>query len=262
MIHLKGHTALITASTGGIGLSIAKAMAEAGANVVLNGRSLNEQAQAALATCRAFGVRASFVAADLLGPTEATVSKLVDDALAAEPDIDILVNNAGGCTCWGPIEKVKVPQFEETFRLNVASGFFLTQRFAQRWIANKTAGRVLFIGSINGRLAELDSCVYDTTKGAIEMMVRSIGIDLARHGIRVNGLAPGLVRTPQTKWIDSRPDDAKWIKHHTPNGDIPHSDVCGDGAVYLCSDAAKHVVGQMLLIDGGMSVWQQPNRMV
>ena len=71
MIHLKGHTALITASTGGIGLSIAKSMAEAGANVVLNGRSLNEQAQAALATCRSFGVRASFVAADLLGPTEA-----------------------------------------------------------------------------------------------------------------------------------------------------------------------------------------------
>lgn len=260
MIHLQGHTAFITASTRGIGRSIAVAYAHAGANVVLHGRSHSNETDETLAACKSQGVRASFVAADLLGPTEATIGKLFDDVIAAEPSVDILVNNAGGCTCWGSMGGVTVPKFEETFRLNVASGFFLTQKFSQRWIASQTAGRVLFIGSINGRLAEPGSVVYDTTKGAIEMMVRSIGVDLAPHGIRVNGLAPGLVRTPQTSWLDKRPEDAKWMELHTPNHQIPHSDVCGPGAVYLVSDAASHVIGQMLLIDGGMSTWQQPAR--
>jgi NAD(P)-dependent dehydrogenase (short-subunit alcohol dehydrogenase family) len=140
----------------------------------------------------------------------------------------------------------------------VRSPYFLTQWFAKRWIAGKIGGRVLMVGSINGRLAEEDSTAYDTSKGAVEMMVRTLAVALAPKGIRVNGVAPGLVRTPQTKWLDDRPAAARWIAHHTPDGQIPDADVCGPAAVYLCSDAASHVHGQMLVVDGGMSVWQQP----
>ena len=75
----------------------------------------------------------------------------------------------------------------------------------------------------------------------------------------VNGLAPGLVRTPLTSILDSDPRFARWMELHTPNRQVPSSDVCGGAAVYLCSDAATHVHGQMLLIDGGMSAWQQPD---
>ena len=113
-------------------------------------------------------------------------------------------------------------------------------------------------GSINGRLAEEGSTAYDTSKGAVEMMVKTLAVALAKDGIRVNGIAPGLVRTAATQWLDQRPAAARWLAHHTPNGQIPGAEVCGPAAVYLCSDAAAHVTGQMLLIDGGMSAWQQP----
>ena len=115
------------------------------------------------------------------------------------------------------------------------------------------------IGSINGRLAEQTHSCYDTSKGAIEAMVKTLCVELAPLGIRVNGLAPGLVRTPLTHVIDDDPRFARWMELHTPNRQVPGSEVCGDGAVYLCSDAASHVHGQMLLVDGGMSAWQQPD---
>jgi glucose 1-dehydrogenase len=180
--------------------------------------------------------------------------------VAARPDIDILVNNAGQYFDV-PFVEMDVERFFKTIRLNVAAGYFLTQRFARRWIERKVDGRVLFIGSINGRLAEPVSTAYDTSKGAVEMMVRTLAVALAPHNIRVNGLAPGLVRTPATSWLDREPAKAAWIAHHTPNGQIPEASVCGPGAVYLVSDSAEHVQGQMLLIDGGMSGWQHPEPM-
>jgi len=117
----------------------------------------------------------------------------------------------------------------------------------------------LMIGSINGRLAEPTHTCYDASKGAVEMMVKSLCVTLAPLGIRVNGLAPGLVRTPLTSIIDRDPRFERWMCLHTPNGQVPQADVCGSGAVYLCSDDARHVHGQMLLVDGGMSAWQQPD---
>lgn len=91
------------------------------------------------------------------------------------------------------------------------------------------------------------------------MMVKSLCVALAPQGIRVNGLAPGLVRTPLTAIIDRDKRFARWMELHTPNGVVPHADVCGGSAVFLLSDQAEHVQGQMLLVDGGMSAWQQPD---
>ncbi|MAE63251.1 MAG: oxidoreductase [Phycisphaeraceae bacterium] len=257
MIDLSGHKALITGSTKGVGRSIAEAFARAGAGVVIHGRKMSDDAQAAIDTCRASGGAASFITSDLSGPTGESVRATFDAAVETEPGIDILVNNAGQYFDQ-PYLDMTLERLERTMRLNVMAPYMLTQAFARRWRERGIGGRVLMIGSINGRLAEPESTAYDTSKGAVEMMVRTLCVALAPHGIRVNGLAPGLVRTPQTAWIDERTSAAEWIAHHTPNGRIPHSDVCGDGAVYLCSDAAEHVHGQMLLIDGGMSAWQQP----
>ena len=255
MINLKGHAALITGSTKGVGRAIAEAYAAAGADVLIHGRSRGTEADEVLAACRAKGVKAEFVAGDLSQP-EAD-GPLFDAAIRAMPKLDILVNNAGQFFDL-PFEEMTRERFQRTMRLNVESGYFLTQSFAKHWIANNVSGRVLFIGSINGRLAEPGSTAYDTSKGAVEMMVKTLAVALAPKNIRVNGLAPGLVRTPQTSWIDTRPKQAEWVAYHTPNGQIPEASVCGPGAVYLCSDAASHVHGQMLLIDGGMSAWQQP----
>lgn len=258
MIHLKSHAALITGSTKGVGAAIARAFAQAGADVVIHGRAMSDDARAVLDDCRRAGVRADFVSGDLSAvDTQSAVDQVTRDALVAHPGIDILVNNAGQYFDV-PFLEMTHDRFAKTMRLNVASAYFLTQRFARHWVERKTAGRVLMIGSINGRLAEPVSTAYDTSKGAVEMMVKSLAVALAPMNIRVNGLAPGLVRTPQTSWIDTHTGDADWVRLHTPNGRVPEADVCGGGAVYLVSDAAEHVHGHMLLIDGGMSAWQQP----
>jgi len=259
MINLKDHNALITGSSKGVGRSIAISFAKAGANILIHGRKRSEAADEAKKLCEDEGAQCDFVPGDLSGPTERAVTEVFERAVELNPDIDILVNNAGQYFDL-PYLDMTLDRMERTLRLNVASGYFLTQRFARHWIDRQINGRVLFIGSINGRLAEPDSTAYDTSKGALEMMVKTLAVALAPHGIRVNGMAPGLVHTPQTAWLEDRPEDARWMAHHTPNGQVPHSDVCGAGCVYLCSDHAEHVHGQMLLIDGGMSIWQQPER--
>ncbi len=258
MFDLKGHAALVTGSTKGIGRAIAEAFASAGSDVVLHGRSRSAEAEAALASCRGRGVSAEFVAGDLSEPVDAAVERLFADAIAAMPGLDIVVNNAGRFFDVR-FEEMTIERFEKTMRLNVAAGYFLTQRFARHWISKGAAGRVLFVGSINGRLAEPDSTAYDISKGAVEIMVRTLAVALAPRGIRVNGVAPGLVRTPQTAWLDTDPKRADWLARHTPNGMIPDADACGGAAVFLVSDAAMHVHGHMLAVDGGMSAWQQPD---
>ncbi len=258
MIDLKGHSALITGSTKGVGRSIAEAFAAAGANVAIHGRKRDAAAEETIAACAARGVTTAFVAADLMAETIPTVERLFADALAAMPAIDILVNNAGTYMD-KPYLEMDWDTYNRTMGLNVAAPYFLTQQFARHWIAHKISGRVLMIGSINGRLAEPTHSCYDTSKGAIDAMVRSLCVSLAPHGIRVNGLAPGLVRTPLTSIIDRDERFRRWMELHTPSGQVPHSDACGSGAVYLCSDDAFHVHGQMLLVDGGMSAWQQPD---
>jgi glucose 1-dehydrogenase len=258
MINLKNHSALITGSTKGVGRSIAEAFARAGANVVLHGRKRDENAEEVLQVCQEQGVQADFVTGDFAGPTIEAVDSVFDQAIRAQPKLDILVNNAGTYMDL-PFLEMDWATWEQTWRLNVASVYFLTQRFAQRWVQSRVAGRVLMIGSINGRLAEPTHTCYDSTKGAIEAMVKSVCVALAPHDIRVNGLAPGLVRTPLTSIIDRDQRFRRWMELHTPSGQVPHSDVCGGAAVFLCSDCAEHIHGQMLLVDGGMSAWQQPD---
>jgi len=258
MIDLQGHSALITGSTKGVGRSIAEAFAAAGASVVIHGRRRDTGAEQVIANCKRHGAGAEFVAADLMDETLPVVDRLFTDSLAVLPGLDILVNNAGTYID-KPFLDMDGDTYNRTMRLNVAAPYFLTQRFARHWIDKKIAGRVLMIGSINGRLAEPAHSCYDTSKGAIDAMVRSLCVSLAPHNIRVNGLAPGLVRTPLTSIIERDDRFRRWMELHTPSGHVPHSDVCGSGAVYLCSDDAWHVHGQMLFIDGGMSAWQQPD---
>lgn len=258
MPSLQGHSALITGSTKGVGRSIAEALAKAGANVVIHGRQRGRDAEEVLANCRAAGGRAEFVSGDLSGPTGEVVPQVAEAAIAAMPELDILVNNAGSLFDV-PYLEMDLDRFERTMRLNVASGYFLTQHFARRWVERKVAGRVLFVGSINGRLAEQVHTAYDTSKGAVEMMVRTLCVTLAPLGNRVNGMAPGLVRTPLTSGVIDQPPFQRWMKLHTPNQEVPDSDVCGGAAVFLVGDSAGHIHGQMLLVDGGMSAWQQPD---
>ena len=259
MLTLKGHRALVTGATQGVGRAIALALARAGADVVLHGLRSDAQSDQTRAMCVATGVQVKVVEGDLSSDPVQAAQRLFHDATTALPGIDLLVNNAGTCLDTVPFLEVSAEVFERTMRLNVHAPFFLTQQFARDWVGAGRQGRVLFTGSINGRLAEPNHAAYDTSKGAIEMMVKTLCVSLAPKGIRVNGMAPGLVRTPLTEAFLSDPTAMAWMQMHTPNGAVPGPDVCGEAAAFLLSDAAWHIHGQMLLVDGGMSVWQQPD---
>lgn len=258
MNDLSGHRALVTGSTQGVGQAIAVAMARAGADVVIHGLKIDSSAKETQKSCRGFGVQAALIEGDLSGPTHDAVQGVFNQAERAMEGIDILVNNAGTYSDV-PFLQMTIESFERTMRLNVASYFFLTQAYARKWVADGTSGRVLLIGSINGRLAEPTHSAYDTSKGAIEMMTRTLCVELAPLGIRVNGLAPGLFNTPLTAEALKDPVVLKWMQHHTPNGLVPGPEVAGDAAVFLVSEAAQHLHGHMLMVDGGMSAWQQPD---
>ena len=256
-MRLDGRTALITGATQGVGAAIAVRLAEAGCNIVLHGLRDDEAAGQTKADCERHRVNCHLLVADLSAEAPQVVPELFRQAIQLAPDLSILVNNAG-TFCDLPFLEMDWPTYQKTMRLNVDAGYFLTQHFAKHWIANSILGRVLFTGSINGLLAESRHTAYDTSKGAVRMMVRSLSVTLAPHGIRVNSMAPGLVITPLTAAaLDERA--MKWMQLHTPNGQVPSPNACAGAALFLVSDEAEHIHGQTLMVDGGMSIWQQPD---
>lgn len=257
-MRLDGRWAFITGGTQGVGAAIAKRLAQAGCNLIIHGLRDDQMAQQTLQDCLQIGVRAKLITADLSLPASEVVPGLVEEVWRIAPQTTILINNAG-TFCDKPFLEMDWQTFGYTMRLNVESGYFLTQAFARRWIENHRRDvRVLFTGSINGLLAEPGHTAYDTSKGAVQMMVRSLCVSLAPHGIRVNSMAPGLVETPLTANALLSPN-RRWMELHTPNGIVPEAEVCAGAALFLVSDEAQHVHGQTLYVDGGMSIWQQPD---
>lgn len=259
MIDLRGHIALVTGGTQGVGAGIATTLARAGATVAIHGLRDDSLAQSTLRACQAHTPDSLLLCCDLAQPWSTVEDLLVRPLLQRFPRIDLLACNAG-VFIDTPFLQMDEATYDRTMHLNLKIGYFLTQAFARHWIANGIAGRVVFTGSINGLLAEPDHTAYDASKAGVAGLVRSLCIALAPHGIRVNSMAPGLVRTPLTDQVLARdPAVRRWMQLHTPNGEVPHADVCGPMAAFLLSDLATHIHGQTMLVDGGMSAWQQPD---
>ena len=256
MFSLTNHTAFVTGSTQGIGQEMAIALSEAGASVVLHGLHDDAHANTAKAACKHL---AEFVAGDLATNMPGNASNIAAQALKVAPEIDLLVCNAG-IFIDQPFLEMDFATFQRTLNVNVAATFILVQHFARHWLAHGIAGRVLITGSINGKLSEPQHVAYDTSKGAVDAMVRSLAVELAPHGIRVNGVAPGLFETPLTSQALQQAGVREWMEIHTPNGQVPGPAAIRGATVFLLSDAAEHMHGQMIYVDGGMSIWQQPDR--
>lgn len=238
----------------GIGAAIADAICDADGSVIRHGRSRKElngdQLESDHEDC-VFG--------DLGANLPSSAVAIAEAALAKDPLIDLLVCNAG-IYIDEPFLQMSFDTFQTTMNVNVGSVFAIVQKFAQVWAANGVAGKVVITGSINGRLSEPTHVAYDTSKGAVEAMVRSLAVSLAVLNIRVNGVAPGLFETPLTASAINTGQNREWMELHTPNGKIPGPEAAAGTVVFLLSDAATHMVGQMLFVDGGMSIWQQPDR--
>lgn len=243
---LEGRSALVTGSSQGIGLAIARGMVDAGAEVVFHG----------------LGAGAADVPADAIyldGDLTAddAAQKLIERAVAAAPKLDTLVCNAGSFFD-APFLEMTSELWEKTMRLNLRATFFLVQAFAKQLIARGEQGSVVIVSSTNGLQAEDESVAYDTSKGGLVMMTRSLAVSLAPHGVRVNGIAPGLIRTPLTGvWLEKRAHDL--LPHYEKN--IPLARIgrpqdCAGAAVFLCSEAASYITGEIIVIDGGLTVRQ------
>lgn len=255
---LTGLSALVTGGTQGVGAAIAFSLAKAGANLILHGLQEDALAIETIRKCQALGVRVTPLYCNLLQPLDSVIQKLGEHATVIEPELSLLVNNVG-VFIDKPFLQMDEATFDQTFDLNVKVGYFLTQHFSKWWIQNRVSGRVLFTASINGLLAEADHTAYDASKAAVSSMVRSLCVALSPNNIRVNAIAPGLVRTPLTnQTLDHDTDALRWMQLHTPNGKVPDASVCGPIAAFLLSDDAEHIHGQTIYIDGGMSAWQQP----
>jgi len=173
------------------------------------------------------------------------------------PNCDILVNNAGAFFDV-PFEQMTFERFDKTYRLNVMAGYFLTQRFAHHWIERGIRGRVVF--TVRSMVASPSRIPAPTTSPRRR---RDDGEDARgqsraqRHSGEWHG--PGLVRTAVT-FMARKPTPSRQVDGAShPQRQVPGPEVCGPAVVYLCSDLAEHVHGQMLLVDGGMSAWQQPD---
>ncbi|MCC6415108.1 MAG: SDR family oxidoreductase [Opitutaceae bacterium] len=237
--------ALVTGSSKGIGHAIALGLHEAGARVVFHGNTARPDVLPA---------GCDFAQGDLSDPV--APAKLIAESLAAQPALDLLVCNAGSFFDNDFLE-MDAARWDRTLNLNVRSVYFIVQAFARAMIERQRPGAVVIVSSTNGFQSEEGSTAYDTSKGALVMMTRTLAQALAPHRIRVNGMAPGLIRTPLTApWIDAQPDKREHYHKKILLGRIGEPEDCAGATAFLLSPAAAYITGQVLVVDGGLTVGQ------
>ena len=244
LFDLTGRRALITGSSQGIGLALARGLAAAGAEVVLNGRDGVKLAQAA----------ATIPGARML-PFDATdhqaVRTAVDGFEADVGPIDILVNNAG-MQHRAPLDEFPADAFERLLQTNIASVFHVGQAVARHMIP-RGRGKIINIASVQTALARPGIAPYTATKGAVGNLTKGMATDWARHGLQCNAIAPGYFDTPLNAALVSNPEFSAWLEKRTPAGRWGRVEELVGAAVFLASDASSFVNGHVLYVDGGIT---------
>jgi len=252
LFDLKGKTALITGGSRGLGLQIAEALGEQGARLVLSARKADEL-QAAQAHLKSLGIEADWIAAD--GARDADIARLAHEALAKLGHIDILVNNAGAT--WGaPAEDHPVEAWDKVMNLNVRGLFLLTQRIGKLSMIPRRYGRVINVASIAGLSGNppgtMDTIAYNTSKGAVVNFTRTLAGEWGEHNITVNALAPGFFPSKMTQGSLDRMG-VEQMCAGVPLHRLGDDEDLKGAALLFASDAGKHITGQILAVDGGVS---------
>lgn len=252
LIDLSGKTALVTGGSRGLGLQMAHALGEAGARIMLSSRKAEDLEEAA-AELQAAGIDARWIAADC--SREEDIRRLADQTLERMGDIDIVVNNAGAA--WGaPAEDYPVEGWDKVMNLNVRGYFILSQQVAKRSMIPRQRGRIINIASIaglGGNPPEMQTIAYNTSKGAVITFTQALACEWGRYGITVNAICPGFFPSKMTKGTLERLGEDKLAAHAPLRRLGDDEDLKGITLLYA-SDAGKHITGQWLAVDGGVSV--------
>jgi NAD(P)-dependent dehydrogenase (short-subunit alcohol dehydrogenase family) len=247
---LTGRTAVVTGATRGLGRAFARALAEAGANVVIGGRDAQAAAEVE-EEMAALGRRSITVLADIT--SRDGVERIRDDALAEFGAIDILVNNAGYCI-HRPALEVTDEQWREVMDINLDAVWMCSQVFGKHMV-DRGSGSIINIGSMSGQIVNRPQWQpgYNASKAAVHHLTRSLAAEWAPAGVRVNALAPGYIKTDMSP-VDDPQFHRHWIED-TPQQRYATPDELGPAIVYLASDASSFVTGSVLIIDGGYTVF-------
>jgi gluconate 5-dehydrogenase len=246
--NLAGRIALVTGSSAGIGLALARGLAAAGAQVVLNARDEGKLAAAA-ADLRAEGANVQCAAFDVTdaAAVEAGIARIEQET----GPIGILVNNAG-MQRRAPLEAFAQADWQMLMKTNVDSVFLVGQAVARRMIPRRR-GKIINICSVQSELGRPGIAPYTASKGAVKMLTKGMAIDWGPHGIQVNGLGPGYFKTELTQPLVDNAEFSAWLIGRTPSrrwGDV--QDLVG-AAVFLAADASNFVNGHILYVDGGVT---------
>jgi gluconate 5-dehydrogenase len=252
LFDLEGKNALVTGGSRGLGLQIAHALGEAGAKVMLAARKAGEL-EDAVAELQDAGIDARWIAADCA--REEDIRSLADQTLERMGDVHILVNNAGAA--WGaPAEDHPVEAWDKVMDLNVRGYFILSQHLAKKSMIPARRGRIINVASIaglGGNPPEMQTLAYNTSKGAVITFTQALACEWGRYGINVNAICPGFFPSRMTKGTFQRLGEDK-LAAHAPLQRLGDDEDLKGIALLFASDAGKHITGQWVAVDGGVSV--------
>ncbi len=252
LFDLTGKTALVTGGSRGLGLQMAHALGEAGAKVVLSSRK-PEDLEHATAELKAAGIDASWIAADCAKDSE--ITRLAEESLKRLGHIDILVNNAGAA--WGaPAEDHPVEAWDKVMNLNVRGYFLLSQVVAKRSMIPRRSGRIINVASIaglGGNPEGMHTIAYNTSKGAVVNFTRTLGAEWGKYNITVNAICPGFFPSKMTMGTLKEMGE-ETLAAHAPLKRLGDDEDLKGLCLLYASDAGKHITGQWLAVDGGVSV--------
>jgi len=248
LFDLTGRTALVTGAARGIGFTIAEALAGAGANIVVNGRT---QAKLDEAAARLREQGTSRIDTAVFDVTDAAaVNAGIEQIESSIAPIDILVNNAG-IQRRAPLEEFSDDDWRELMATNLDSVYYVSKAVARHMISRRR-GKIINIGSVQCELARPGIAPYTASKGAVRNLTRGMCADWAKHGLQINAIAPGYFATPLNQaLIDDREFD-QWLRRRTPAGRWGRLEDLHGAAIFLSSSAADFVNGQTLFVDGGI----------
>jgi gluconate 5-dehydrogenase len=248
LFDLGGRTALVTGSSRGIGLTLARGLGRAGARLVLNGRD-EDRLTGVAAKLRGEGLTVEIAPFDVTDESavEAAVARVEDEVAA----IDILVNNAG-MQLRRPLQDFSAAEWHRLLETNVTSAFLVGRAVGSRMLA-RGGGKIINVCSVQSELARPTIAPYTATKGALKSLTRGMCADWAPHGICVNAIGPGYFNTELNAALRADPEFDGWLRRRTPAGRWGELEELVGVAVFLAAPASDFVHGQIIYVDGGLT---------